>query len=174
LNKPRILVVYYREDDPGKNTSLKLIRKGFATLVKPFNIKGKPIVLNPFSNNYLIPKHREYVDKYGLIVVDASWRKLSIDKFINIKGIHLKLPPLIPGNPVNYGKPCILSSIEAVASSLYITHYFETYYELIKLYKWMKTFDDLNKELLEQYSRVNNQEELEKIIKQYWSKETPC
>ncbi|OYT41103.1 MAG: hypothetical protein B6U89_00280 [Desulfurococcales archaeon ex4484_58] len=169
----KIMVIYFREDDPKKNTSLKMIRYGIAYRIHPRKIRGYPVVLNPYAINYLGRWCREYIEKYGLVVLDASWKKLSPTRFKGIRGKHYKLPPLLPGNPVNYGKPCILSSIEAVAASLYITGFKNIYNKLIKLYKWMNTFHKLNQEILEEYSKAEKQEELEKTIKKYWEN-PPC
>jgi pre-rRNA-processing protein TSR3 len=174
MNQPRIMVILYREDDPGKNTALKLIKMGLATRVSKSSVRGYPIVLNPYSNTYLGPWHREQLVKQGLLVLDASWRRLSPSRFKDVRGLHTKLPPLLPGNPVNYGKPCILSSIEAVAAALYITGLIELYSRILGLYKWMKTFHDLNKELLQEYSKTRTPEELEELIIQYWETKNPC
>lgn len=171
--KPRIMVIYYREDDPLKNTSLKMVRKGYAKLISSRAITGKPVVLNPYSNSILGSWHRPLIEKYGIVVLDASWRRLEPVYFRGIEGLHLKLPPLIAGNPVNYGKPCILSSIEAVASTLFITGFEETYYELIRLYKWMETFHNLNHEILEKYRRAKNEKEMLEAAREKWGRE-PC
>lgn len=158
---PRIYVLYYGEDDPRKNTALKMVRMGYA--VKTWRYSSKSIVLDPFARRYLGPWDKDFVEKYGLVVVDASWKKLTPRHFPR-RGIHRKLPLLIAGNPVNYGKPFMLSSIEAVAAALYISGYKEQALELVKVYKWMKTFFDLNKELLEQYSKARSEEEVINII----------
>ena len=172
--RPAILVIYYREDDPRKNTSVKMVAHGLARRVTPYMIRGLPIVLNPYSREYLGTWHKNFIDKHGVVVVDASWKKLSIEKFKNLRGKHVKLPPLLPGNPINYGKPCILSSIEAVAATLYITGYRESYEKLLGLYKWMNTFHTLNQELLEEYSKADTPEKLHETIKDYWGENPPC
>ncbi len=172
--KPRIYVIYYREDDPRKNTALKMVRKNLALKIHPRHVKGEPVVLNPYSPYYLGRWVKPLIDKYGLIVLDASWKKLEPYKFKKIRGKHYKLPPLLPGNPINYGKPCILSSIEAVAATLYITDYIEKYLELIQLYKWMNTFHKLNQELLETYRRQETIEKLVEKIKETWGNNPPC
>jgi pre-rRNA-processing protein TSR3 len=169
---PRILIIYKREDDPGKNTSLKMVRMGLAEIVKPSLVR-RGVVLNPFSNDYLGPWLRGEVELNGIVVVDASWRRLRPGVFHGIRGRHVKLPPLIAANPVNYGKPCILSSIEAVAASLFITGFKDYYQRLQGLFKWMKTFNDLNNDLLEEYSKASTLEELENAIREFWEN-PPC
>ncbi len=172
--QPLIMVIYYGEDDPGKNTSLKMIRYGYARRIHPRSIRGKPLVLNPYSHQVVYRGYRRVVEKYGLLVIDASWKKLNPARFKRIKGVHVKLPPLLAGNPVNYGKPCILSSIEAVAATLYITGYHTLYEKLLGLYKWMTTFHTLNKDLLRDYYNAETLEELLHVIHDYWGEEPPC
>jgi len=77
METPRIMVLLYREDDPSKNTALKLVRMGFAVLVSKHSVRGYPLVLNPYSNTYLGPWYRNQVLQHGVLVLDASWKKLS-------------------------------------------------------------------------------------------------
>ena len=172
--EPKIYVILYREDDPRKNTAVKMIQRGLAKPISKKGVKGVPIVLNPYSHAYCGAWLRDYVLKNGIIVIDASWKKLSCEKFIGIRGVHVKLPPLLPGNPINYGKPCMLSSLEAVCAALYITGFLEQYSKLLGLYKWMDTFHELNKALLEEYARASSDYELREKIREYWGCDDPC
>lgn len=169
----RVYVVLLHEDDPKKNTALKMIRSGLATPISG-RVRREVLTLNPYSGKYVGPWLRDYVAKNGILAVDASWKRLEPNKFRAIRGLHARLPPLLPGNPINYGRPCVLSTIEAVAAALYITGFFNMYERLIKLYKWMSTFHTLNENLLKSYSKVVTTEELIEVIVSYWGVEDPC
>lgn len=160
---PRVFIVYYGEDDPRKNTALKMARMGYAVIARKY--PSKALVLNPFTQRILGPWDRYYVENYGLVVVDASWKKIT-PRYFPRKGVHRRLPLLMAGNPVNYGKPFKLSSIEAVAASLYITGFKDEALALARVFKWMNTFFDLNRELLEYYSRVKSEEEITVFVKE--------
>lgn len=161
----KIYVIHYGEDDPRKNTALKMVRKGLAIITR--RIPRKAIVLDPYANDFLGPWDRIFIEKFGLVVVDASWKRLTLNHFRKIPGIHKKLPYLVAGNPVNYGKPYMLSSIEAVVAALYITGFKDYVNKLKGLYKWLNTFLILNQEPLEEYSKVGSKDEYIKAIKSY-------
>jgi pre-rRNA-processing protein TSR3 len=151
-----------------------MIRMGLAFRVRSRSIRGKPVVLDPYSPEYLGSWVRGLIDKYGVVVYDTSWKKLRPEMIRGVRGIHYKLPPLLPGNPINYARPCILSSIEAVAATLYITGYHGLYEKLLGLYKWMKTFHTLNQQLLRDYREAETPEKLLETIRDYWGEKPPC
>ncbi len=153
---------------------MKMVKAGLARLVDHGFARRGLVVLNPFSPDYLGPWLRSLVEEKGVLVLDASWKHLTPGKFKRIPGTHVKLPPLLPGNPVNYGKPCMLSSVEAVAAAAYIAGFTDIYGKLLGLYKWMETFHTLNSELLEAYSKAGSQEELAAAIQEYWGENPPC
>lgn len=162
----RIMVYGFGEDDPSKCTAEKMVRKGYAVTVNSVKrIPRKAIILDPFSHLFLSSEDRLFVERYGLVVIDVSWNKLlNGESFPRInRGVHRKLPILYAANPINFGKPEILSSLEAVIAALYITGFIQEALNLTGLYKWAKIFVELNKELLEAYSRASDRNEIEHI-----------
>jgi hypothetical protein len=76
------------------------------------------ILLTPEAERALSRKDRKRADKRGIVVLDVSWRAATFPK---IPGVTERaLPFLVAANPVNYGKPFKLSSVEAIAAALII------------------------------------------------------
>ncbi len=166
----KVYVYTRKEDDPSKCTAEKMVRLGYATRIgKSIKFPRKAVVLNPYARLILGPEDRELVEKYGLVVVDVSWNKLirGEEGFPRLRGQHRRLPYLIAANPVNYGKPFMLSSLEAVIAALYILGYINESIMFSRLFKWAKTFIDLNKELLEAYSKAESRDVVEKISREF-------
>ncbi|ARM75870.1 DUF367 family protein [Acidianus manzaensis] len=159
----QIYVIELGQDDPKKCTSRKMVHFGYAR----FTVKPKGIILNPLSRILLSDEDKYLVDRIGLTVIDSSWKKSDTNFFqkFNDKNAR-RLPFLLAGNPTNYAKPFMLSSLEAVAASLYILEYTDLAIKILSLYKWGNTFYQLNLDLLESY-KGKSREEIEKIEKEY-------
>jgi pre-rRNA-processing protein TSR3 len=86
-------------------------------------------------------------------------------KFI---GKNLRLPVLLAGNPINYGYPQKLSSVEALTAALFITNFTREAENLIKIFKWGHTFIQLNRRPLKDYSLAKSRQQIETIEKEYF------
>ena len=154
----KIYAVYLRHDDPKKNTLAKLARHGIVKIVHrmPANI----LVLDPFALYPLSPLDGGVIASRGLGLVDCSWKKAwQVYGKLKVR-IRRRLPILLAANPINYAKPYVLSSAEAIAAALYITRFKEEAYKVLSLFKWGHTFFELNSDLLEAYSAAKTTDDL--------------
>lgn len=164
MAEPRLYVLRRAGCDPSKCTGLKLARKGMARLI--FKVGEAPrgsIVLNPLAPAPLTPLDRNTAELRGLLAVDGSWEDVENLFSARIKGVHRRLPLLIAGNPVNYGAPRKLSTLEALAAALFILGFPEASKRLLSLYKWGRTFMELNYELLKAYANARSVEDVVKV-----------
>ncbi len=162
----KIFVVAFGDDDPSKCTAEKLVRLGIA--VRVHRPPRGSIVLNPFADKMLLPRDRIVVAKHGITVIDTSW-KSGLEKLkrrtLLVNG--RVLPLLLAANPVNYGKPFRLSSVEAIAAALYITGFREQAELILSKFKWGRTFIELNAKLLDEYSKANDVRDVENTMCTY-------
>ncbi|MGP8068626.1 MAG: DUF367 family protein [Candidatus Bathyarchaeia archaeon] len=166
---PQVYVLQLRQDDPKKCTAAKLVK---FRLAKPlYKIRQVPqncLTLNPFAPTPLLNKDRAQALKYGLVAIDCSWERVQTAFSARLPGRNIRLPTLLASNPVNYAKPNKLSSLEALAASLYIMGFREQASQLLSIFKWGPHFLSLNAQPLEAYASVTDEEHLIKIESDYF------
>jgi len=146
-------VRYEGDDDPKKCSARKLARFELATLHKTTRETPSGIVLNPFAEQALSPADSEAADR--LIALDCSWETAEQEAF-DLGGVHRSLPFLVASNPVNYGTPFQLNTVEAFAGALVILGEREKAEEILSKFRWGDTFLELNAEPLRRYAACDD------------------
>jgi len=165
----KIIVYHAGQCDPKKCTALKLKRHELIRLVRQMKFLPKrAIVLNPFSEIAFSPADRQRIEKFGLAALDCSWEHAEKVMLKHLRGTSRCLPILIAGNPVNFGKPTKLTTVEALAAALYISGFKEEAVKLLSVFKWGHTFIKINHETLEKYANVKNSTEIVKLQTALW------
>jgi pre-rRNA-processing protein TSR3 len=164
----RIAVYNARQCDPKKCTALKLEHHGLVRGVTQVRFLPKrAVVLNPFSETAFSPADRDRIENFGLAALDCSWEKAERFLSTHVRGTSRCLPVLIAGNPVNFGKPTKLSTLEALVAALFIAGFREQASELLAMYKWGHTFLELNREILETYAGAKDSADVVELQKQF-------
>jgi pre-rRNA-processing protein TSR3 len=156
-------VIYYEgNDDAKKNTALKLKKKEYAELVdKIRTIPKGSILLDPFAEKAVSPEDVPIVLTSALTAFDCSWETAEAMLPVARKYTEPRaLPYLVAANPVNFGKPTKLSTVEAVAAALYIYGRKEQAAEALGVVTWGPRFLEVNKEPLEAYSECETSAEV--------------
>lgn len=158
----------HKQDDPKKCTAAKLVRLGLAR--RTMLAAGRTMVLDPFAAQTATRSDRARVA--SLTAVDCSWR-LAAGMFgsgrsgASAAAVRRRLPPLLAGNPVNYSKVGMLTTVEALAGALFIMGFGGRAGDLLAKFSWGHTFVELNGALLEDYARAHNGDEMASIAAEY-------
>ncbi|MDE1852292.1 MAG: DUF367 family protein [Thaumarchaeota archaeon] len=154
------------QDDPTKCTARKMIQMDLAKGVsRKFHASDKVIVLNPWAHRVLSPPDR---GAKSVLAVDCSWNQAQEVFFRRLGGKHRRLPTLLAANPTNYSRAEMLSSVEAVAATMYILGEVEEAGSYLDIYKWGPNFLTLNQEPLEAYRRSRTEGKVLKSEREYF------
>lgn len=157
-----IPLLAYRDNscDPRKCTVKKLERAGYLRIVKTISqIPRNTLLLDPTAEKALSPEDRNVK---SITALDCSWEVLDTGAVSSWR-IRRALPFLMAANPVNFGKPCKLTSIEAIAAALYILGEQERAAQILGCVHWGIRFLEVNKEPLELYATAKDSTEVVKF-----------
>jgi len=164
----KIVVYHAGQCDPKKCTALKLKRHGLIRQVRQIKFLPKrAVVLNPLSEIAFSPADRERIENFGLVALDFSWEHAERALLKNVRGTSRCLPYLVAGNPINFGNPTKLSTVEALVAALYIAGFKEEALRLLSFFKWGHTFLEINKERLESYAKAKDSGAVVKLQKNF-------
>jgi len=163
-----VRVYHAKQCDPRKCSTLKLKRHNLVRVVhRVRELPRGSVILDPFTSKAFSPADQERLKKRGLSALDCSW--VHAKEVFEVSGNWASrcLPYLVAANPVNYGKPTKLSTVEALAAALYITSFREQAEELLSKFKWGLQFITLNEELLEGYAQAMDSTGVVKVQQEY-------
>jgi len=153
-------IYHASQDDPKKCTARKMARFHFARIHDRMGtLPAGCVLLDPFSIKALSRSDAPLALKRGLLAVDCSW--VQAESLFPVLRSRKRfesraLPYLLAANPVNYGKPSKLSTLEAFAASLCILGERERAREITSIYKWGPVFLELNRQPLEEYAMAKD------------------
>ncbi|MHB1261527.1 MAG: DUF367 family protein [Thermoplasmatota archaeon] len=155
-------IYHAAQDDPKKNTALRLQKHGKAVLFD--DVKKAPrhsVLLNPFAKKALSREDLDDMRKNGLLALDCSWAQAE-EAFPVLLGSTRSraLPFLVAANPINYGKPFVLSTAEAIGAALYIVGEARQARDLLSALPFGELFLTLNKNPLDDYAKCETSAEV--------------
>jgi len=141
----------YRDNscDPKKCTVKRLERSGLVrVLSKISHIPRNTLLLDPTAPQALSPGDRP---ARSITALDCSWDVLDTGAVSSWRR-RRALPFLVAANPVNFGRPWRLTSVEAFGATLFILGEPEQAAVVLESQKWGPRFLELNEEPLNLYA----------------------
>ena len=159
-------IIHLSQDDPRKCTARKLARKGLVNIHE--NNRRPPrrgILLDPLAGVILGPDDRDVIEAgASLVALDCSWKQI-VQSLADIAErspalVGRTLPVVLAGNPVSWGKPGRLSTVEALAVSLILLGRREQAEDILRPFSFGEQFLTLNRKPLEAYEEASSNAEL--------------
>jgi len=152
----------YRDNscDPKKCTVKRLERSGLVkVLSKISHIPRTTLLLDPTAEQALSPADRP---ARSITALDCSWDVLDTGAVSSWRK-RRALPFLVAANPVNFGRPWRLTSVEAFAAALVILGEAAQAALILESQGWGPRFLELNDEPLSLYAAARDSTEVVSI-----------
>ncbi|MDD2788133.1 DUF367 family protein [Methanoculleus sp.] len=149
----------YRDNtcDPRKCTMKKLAQRGMVRIVTAVaKIPRSTLLLDPTAEQAVSPADRHLP---SITALDCSWEVLDTGAVASWRN-RRALPYLVAANPVNFGRPLRLTSVEAMAATLYILGEKEQAHDLLAAFGWGLRFLEVNADPLEDYAGAKDSAEV--------------
>lgn len=164
------IIYNFNQCDARKCSGAKLIKLQKVIELKPSK-SFRGVLLSPLGEQALSPNDRSSMAKFGIGVIDCSWKQLSETNLTHLPHKNNRLLPfLVASNPVNYGRPYKLNCVEALYAALYICGFEDEANDVFDGFQYNQTFWDLNGELLMEYAQCGNSEGVVRVQNEYIEK----
>lgn len=148
-----LFALHLGQCDPKRCTTKKLARFGMiAVHASARQLPRGGIVLHPEAGVAVSRADADVARARGLGVLDLSWKRGVFPATPH--QVLRALPYLLAANPVNYGKPFLLSSVEALAAALVIMGWPDQGRAILSKFSWGEQFLTLNAEPLAEYAKA--------------------
>jgi pre-rRNA-processing protein TSR3 len=150
------------QDDPKKCTAKKLARFELAELVESARrLPRDAVLLDPTSAQAVSRADLPLAQAHGLAAIDCTWKKAAI-QFPEAPGrFHRRaLPFLVAANPTAFGRPFLLSTVEAFAAALWIMGCEDQARATLAKFSWGQRFLEVNAEPLAEYAKARSSGEV--------------
>ncbi len=162
----KLHILDYRECDQKKCTARKLLDEKMAErLLHETDLGEAGIFLTPLTDKAFSPEDRSICEEGGLRAVDCTWT--NAEEKLPVYENSRALPYLVAANPVNYGKPMQLNTVEAFSAALYILGEEDQAREILSKFNWGEQFLKLNKDPLDEYQKAENSKEVVEAQSRY-------
>lgn len=165
-----VAVYYTAQDDPRKNTALRLQKHKQARIVDDVRrIPNHAVLLNPFAKKAISAEDLPTMKRHGLVALDCSWKQAEqmFKEALKGKVRSRALPYLVAGNPTKYGQPFELSTAEAIAAALHIAGEPRQAKRVLAPLTFADSFWTLNKAPLDDYAACATSAEVVEIQREY-------
>ena len=150
--------------DPRKCTVKRLERSNLVrVLSKLSRIPRNTLLLDPTAEQALSPADSPV---RSITVLDCSWEVLDTSAVSTFRK-RRALPFLVAANPVNFGRPWRLTSVEAFAAALIILGEANQASVVLATQGWGMRFIELNEEPLRLYAQASDSREVIGIQEHY-------
>jgi pre-rRNA-processing protein TSR3 len=150
--------------DPRKCTVKRLEKWGMVRVFDSLaRIPKSSLILDPTAEQALSPADRGVP---SITALDCSWEVLDTGEVARWP-LRRALPYLVAANPVNFGRPLRLTSVEAFAAALYIVGETEQAKAVLSKFNWGIHFLELNADPLAEYAAAKNSTEVVAIQAAY-------
>ncbi|MCX6693507.1 MAG: DUF367 family protein [Methanomicrobiales archaeon] len=156
----------YRDNscDPKKCTAAKLARYGLVTIFPRLaQVHRSTLLLDPTAEYALSPAD---LPVRSITAMDCSWKVLEAAGKPPVKR-RRALPFLLAANPVNFGRPFRLTTVEAFAAALFILGAQDQATEVLRPFSWGIRFFEVNEEPLTRYAAAADSTEIIAIQQDY-------
>ena len=169
-------IIHLSQDDPRKCTARKLASRGLANIHE--NNRRPPrrgILLDPLAGVILGPADRAVIDAgASLVALDCSWKQI-VQSLADIAArspalAGRTLPVVLAGNPVSWGKPGRLSTVEALSVSLILLGRRDQGEDILRPFSIGEQYLTLNRKPLEAYEEATSNSELVELQWEFFDK----